>query len=108
MPTVTFVQHNKTVTVQDGETILDAALDNDIPLEHNCGGNCACATCHVIVQEGFEQLPEMTEDEEDQLDEAEGPTLTSRLGCQCALHGEQHVTVEIPHTLVTGGRVNQT
>ena len=112
MPTVTFLgddfpEEGRTVECADGENILDAALDNDIPLEHNCGGVCACSTCHVVVQDGYDGLPEITEDEEDQLDEADGLTLTSRLGCQCVLTGNQHVTVVVPHVLVREGRINQ-
>ena len=70
------------------------ALDNHIDLEHNCGGNCACTTCHVIIREGMNHLSEMDEDEEDRLDTAEGLTLTSRLGCQARIKGD--VVVEIP------------
>ncbi len=51
---VTFLPADITVEVDDGTSILDAALTHHIDLEHNCGGNCACSTCHVIVQEGME------------------------------------------------------
>jgi len=91
---ITFLPDNVTVDVKVGTTILDAALDNNIELNHNCGGFCACASCHVIVQEGMENLSEMQDDEEDQLEEADGLTLNSRLGCQGKIFGD--VTVEIP------------
>lgn len=94
MPKVTFLPDNITVEVEEGSSILGAALDNDIQLEHNCGGFCACTTCHIIVKTGQENLSEVEEDEEDMLDNAEGLTLSSRLGCQARVTGD--VVVEIP------------
>jgi 2Fe-2S ferredoxin len=101
---VTFLPLNQTVEVDDSKypladhgkpgSLLDIALANDIELEHNCGGSCACTTCHVIVREGAENLSEMAEDEEDRLDMAEGLTIRSRLGCQAVVRGD--VVVEIP------------
>ncbi len=75
-------------------SILDIALANDIELDHNCGGVGACSTCHVIVKSGMENLSEMDDDEADQVDNADGVTLNSRLGCQCIAQGD--VTVKIP------------
>ncbi len=94
MPKVTFLPQNITVEGKEGQSILDVALEHHIELEHNCGGNCACTTCHVIVKSGIDHLSKMQEDEEDRLDTAEGLTLTSRLGCQARLK-EGDVTVEI-------------
>ena len=101
---VTFLPLNKTVEVDDAKypladhgkpgSLLDIALAHEIHLEHNCGGSCACTTCHVIVREGKENLSVMEEDEEDRLDMAEGLTIHSRLGCQAIVRGD--VTVEIP------------
>ncbi len=91
---VTFLPQNITVEAEDDETILEVALANDIELEHNCGGNCCCTTCHVIVKEGYDNLSEMEEEEEDRLEECAELTATSRLGCQCRITG--NVAVEIP------------
>ena len=101
---VTFLPLGKTVEVDDAQypladhgkpgSLLDIALAHDIPLEHNCGGSCACTTCHVIVKAGAENLSKMEEDEEERLDTAEGLTLHSRLGCQAVVQGD--VVVEIP------------
>ncbi len=91
---VTFLPYNKTVLAKEGDTILDVALDNGIDLPHNCGGACACSTCHVIIKDGFNNLSEMEDNEADQLDEAEGLTLYSRLGCQAKIKGD--IVVEIP------------
>ena len=101
---VTFLPMNVIVDVDDEKypladhgrpgSLLDIALAHDIPLEHNCGGSCACTTCHVIVREGEDHLSTMEQDEEDRLDTAEGLTLHSRLGCQAVVNGD--VVVEIP------------
>jgi 2Fe-2S ferredoxin len=77
------------------ESILDVCLNFGLHLEHACGGNCACTTCHVIVTKGMENLSELDEDEEgDRLQMAPGLTLRSRLGCQCVVEGD--VEVQIP------------
>jgi 2Fe-2S ferredoxin len=101
---VTFLPQNVTVEVDDEKypladhgkpgSLLDIALANDIELEHNCGGSCACTTCHVVVKQGEQNLSSMEEDEEDRLDTATGLTIHSRLGCQAVVQGD--VVVEIP------------
>lgn len=93
-PKVTFLPGGEVVEVKEGTTILDAALDNNILIDHNCGGNCACSTCHTVIEEGIESLSAMTEDEEDMLDEVESLTETSRLACQCRI--TQNLVVRIP------------
>lgn len=77
-------------------SILDICLGHGIELDHACGGVCACSTCHVIVRKGLESCNEPTDEELDQLDEAYGTTLQSRLGCQCVPDGTSDVVVEIP------------
>lgn len=86
---------NQTVDVKEGETLLEAAENFNIPLQHACGGFCACTTCHVIVKEGEKNLSPAEEDEEERLDRATGVTLKSRLGCQAKVTGD--VVVEIQH-----------
>jgi 2Fe-2S ferredoxin len=77
-------------------SILDVLLAHGIHLEHACGGNCACTTCHVIVKNGFDKLSEAEESELDLLDKAPGLTPTSRLGCQAVIGDEAEITVVIP------------
>jgi 2Fe-2S ferredoxin len=77
-------------------SILDICDGHDIPLEHTCGGVCACSTCHVIVKEGLDACSAPTDDEYDQLEEAPGLTLRSRLGCQCVPNGSQRIVIEVP------------
>ncbi|MEW6052035.1 MAG: 2Fe-2S iron-sulfur cluster-binding protein [Candidatus Zixiibacteriota bacterium] len=95
MPKVRFLPMDIEVEVESGTAILDAALNNNIQIDHNCGGNCACSTCHIVVEEGFETLDEPSEDEIDMLDEAEGLTETSRLACQCIVQ-DKNMIVRIP------------
>jgi len=94
MPKVKFLPSETEVEVAEGTNLLDVALDNNVQIDHNCGGNCACSTCHVIIEKGFESLGEMTEDEEDMLDEAEDLTETSRLACQCLV--TKDMIIKIP------------
>lgn len=77
-------------------SILSTALGNGVVLEHSCGGVCACSTCHVIVKQGLESCNEALDEEADQLDEAPGTTLQSRLACQCVPDGTQNLIIEIP------------
>jgi 2Fe-2S ferredoxin len=93
MPKVTFLPMNETYDAKDGESLLDIAIEHDVPLQHACGGFCACTTCHVHVKSGLEHLSPSEEEEEERLDRATGITLQSRLGCQARVHGD--VTVEI-------------
>lgn len=71
--------------VEPNQSLLEVALKNDIELHHNCGGVCACSTCHLYVEAGEEFLEELTDKEEDFIDRAVNPRLNSRLGCQCVL-----------------------
>ena len=83
----------------DGQpgSILDVMLAHGIHLEHACGGNCACTTCHVIVKNGFDKLSEAEEREEDLLDRAPGLPPTSRLGCQAVVEDEDaEIVVVVP------------
>lgn len=83
--------------VAEGQSILETALLNDIDLHHNCGGVCACSTCHVYVEQGADFLEELSDKEEDFVDRAVNPRLESRLGCQCVLlKGSGEVTVRLP------------
>ena len=83
--------------VEPNQSILEIALINDIDLHHNCGGVCACSTCHSYIMEGEEHLEELSDKEEDFIDRAINPRLNSRLGCQCVLHpGDGQIVVTLP------------
>jgi 2Fe-2S ferredoxin len=78
------------------KSFLDVALEHGFQLEHACGGNCACTTCHVVVRSGMEHLSAMEDDEADKLDMAADLQLNSRLGCQVHFVEDGEVVVEIP------------
>ncbi len=82
----------------DGQpgSILDVLLGHGIALEHACGGNCACTTCHVVIKKGQELLSEMDDEEADRLDMAADLQLNSRLGCQTVIEKPGEIVVEIP------------
>ena len=83
--------------IEAGDAILEIVLKNDIELHHNCGGVCACTTCHIYVNKGMDHLEEITDKEEDFIDRAVNPRLNSRLGCQSLLlDGDGEVEVTIP------------
>jgi len=83
--------------VEDGQSILEVALLNEIDLHHNCGGVCACSTCHLYVNEGENHIEELSDKEEDFIDRAVSPRLNSRLGCQCVLLlGSGNIAVTLP------------
>jgi 2Fe-2S ferredoxin len=69
-------------------SFLDVAMNHGIPLEHACGGSCACTTCHLIIKQGMQNLSEMEDNEADRLDTAWDLTTTSRLGCQAVIKGD--------------------
>src|SRR5215208_6558416 len=107
MPKVTFILRDgteKTVEFEHGklpyqehglpESFLDVAMNCDIPLEHACGGSCACTTCHLIIKQGMQNLSEMEDNEADRLDTAWDLTTSSRLGCQAVIKGD--VVAEFP------------
>ncbi len=103
---LTFLPDNRTFEFEHGklqyqahgkrESILDVALNFGFHLEHACGGNCACTTCHVVVKRGAELLSEMDDAEADRLDMAADLQLNSRLGCQTVIEKPGEIVVEIP------------
>ena len=101
MPQIIFLPHEEIcsegamVEAEPGTTVLDAALENGIEIEHACEKSCACTTCHVIVREGFDSLEEAEETEEDMLDKAWGLEPESRLSCQ-AVVADEDLVIEIP------------
>jgi 2Fe-2S ferredoxin len=83
--------------IEDDQSILEVALKNDIELHHNCGGVCACSTCHLYVEQGEAFIEELSDKEEDFIDRAVNPRLNSRLGCQCMLNSSSgEIIVTLP------------
>ncbi|MFN8339372.1 MAG: 2Fe-2S iron-sulfur cluster-binding protein [Saprospiraceae bacterium] len=83
--------------VSKGYSILEVTEDVDVHLNHNCGGVCACSTCHIYLQKGQESIEEISDKEEDFIDRAINPRLESRLACQCIILDEDaDIEVIIP------------
>ena len=102
MPKITYITHDDqshTIEVQNGLTVMEGAVQNDIPgIDADCGGGMACATCHVYVKEEWlDKLPKKEDGEEDMLDMAFEPKKNSRLSCQLMVSDElDGLTVNIP------------
>ena len=87
MPKITYINSNAevhTIDVQSGLTVMEGAIQNDIPgIDADCGGGMSCATCHVYIDENWlDKLPQKEDGEEDMLDMAFEPKKNSRLSCQ--------------------------
>ena len=102
MPKITYNTHDNkvhTVEVQNGLSVMEGAVQNDIPgIDADCGGGMACATCHVYVkEEWWDKLPNKEDGEEDMLDMAYEPNKFSRLSCQIIVSNElDGLVVSIP------------
>ena len=93
MPKITykdFIGNTKTVNVESGLSVMEGAIQNDIPgIDADCGGSMACATCHVYVEEKWlNKLPKAEDAENDMIDMAYNPKKNSRLSCQIILSDE--------------------
>ena len=87
------------IDVQNGLTVMEGAVQNDIPgIDADCGGGMACATCHVYVQDKWlNKLPKKEDGEEDMLDMAFEPKQNSRLSCQLVVSDDlDGLVVNIP------------
>ena len=87
MPKITYLDNqgnSKTIDVENGLTVMEGAIQNDIPgIDADCGGSMACATCHVYVEEKwFSKIPKAEDAEIDMIDMAFEPKKNSRLSCQ--------------------------
>ena len=93
MPKIIYNTHDKkthAIDVQNGLTVMEGAVQNDIPgIDADCGGGMAFATCHVYVnEEWLDKLPNKEDGEEDMLDMAFEPKKNSRLSCQLIISDE--------------------
>ena len=102
MSKITYITHDNkthTVDVQNGLTVMEGAVQNDISgIDADCGGAMACATCHVYIkEEWWDKLPNKEDGEEDMLDMAYEPNKFSRLSCQVVVSDElDGLVVNIP------------
>ncbi len=102
MPKITYIEYNgtpHTVDVAVGLTVMEGAVQNDIPgIDADCGGACACSTCHAYVNPDWvDRLPAREDMEEDMLDFAHEPNERSRLTCQLQVTPEiDGLVVQMP------------
>jgi 2Fe-2S ferredoxin len=102
MVKITYIESSGTrheVTAEPGLTVMEAAVKNNVPgIEAECGGACACATCHVYVDEAWvEKTGQPQQMEEDMLDFAFDVRPTSRLSCQIRVKPEHDgLVVSVP------------
>ncbi len=90
MGKITFIEHDGTehlAEIEEGKSLMQAALDNGVPgIDADCGGSCACGTCHVIVDaQWLAKTGSATEAEEQMLDLTPEKAASSRLSCQVQL-----------------------
>ena len=93
MPKITYQDNkgnSKTIDVENGLTVMEGAIQNDIPgIDADCGGSMACATCHVYVEESWlNKLSKAEDSEQDMIDMAYKPEKNSRLSCQIVVSEE--------------------
>ena len=102
MPKITYKNNqggSKIIDVENGLTVMEGAIQNDIPgIDADCGGSMACATCHVYVEEKWlDKIPKAEEAEVDMIDMAFEPKKNSRLSCQLIVSDELNgLTVTTP------------
>ena len=102
MPKITYIDNqgsSQTIDVENGLTVMEGAIQNDIPgIDADCGGSMACATCHVYVEEKWlDKIPKAEEAEVDMIDMAFEPKKNSRLSCQLIVTDELNgLTVTTP------------
>ena len=93
MPKITYIDYegnSKTIKVDNGLSVMEGAIQNDIPgIDADCGGSMACATCHVYVEEKWlDKLSKPEDAEVDMIDMAYEPKKNSRLSCQLIVTDE--------------------
>lgn len=104
MPSVTYIEFDgtsHTVEADNGSSLMQAAVDNEVPgIDADCGGGCACATCHVYVDDAWiAKLNSADVMETSMLQLAEGVAENSRLSCQIELDdSHEGLTVRMPES----------
>ena len=93
MPKITyndFQGNSKTIEVENGLSVMEGAIQKDIPgIDADCGGSMACATCHVYVEDKWlDKIPKAEDAENDMIDMAFEPKKNSRLSCQIIVSDE--------------------
>jgi ferredoxin, 2Fe-2S len=95
MANITYLPADVTVVGDLQDSLLEVALDNEVEIDHNCGGNCACTTCAVFVEQGAYLLSPMAAEERETLEENEKLLPTLRLACQSRIVEDGQITLTL-------------
>ena len=102
MPTITVIEFNgqdHTIDIQSGRTLMENVLDSGVPgIDADCGGECSCATCHVIIDDAWMgKVGQPSDQEESMLDLNPDRGSNSRLSCQIQVSSEiDGIVVNLP------------
>ena len=102
MPKITYNTHDDkthTIDVQNGLTVMEGAIQNDIPgIDADCGGECSCATCHVLIDaDWMTKVGQPSDQEESMLDLNPDREVNSRLSCQISVNDDlDGIIVRLP------------
>lgn len=98
MQKVVFLPSNSVALGEKGKTLLDLAFENDIVIEHNCGGLCACTSCRILIKKGSNSLSKKSGQEAEILNSAGFTGEENRLSCRCEIINEsgEEIIAEIP------------
>lgn len=94
MPSITILPEGRKIDATEGSILLEALLGAGAGLEHRCGGNLRCGTCHVFIQEGRKSVSRTSPGENALLDATPGVGSKSRMACQVEL-GTEDIVVEL-------------
>jgi 2Fe-2S ferredoxin len=98
MSFITFLPENKFVPAEKNKSILDIAIDNDIIIEHICGGICSCTSCLILIKKGYKYFNAISEQELYQLKKSEYYSPKARLACVSKIISEpaENIIIDIP------------
>jgi ferredoxin, 2Fe-2S len=98
MPRIVFLPYDSAVTGEKGKSLLDIAFENDVLIEHNCGGLCACTSCKVLIKKNMRLLKEKSPEEKNILSDAGFKEDEYRLSCRCVIteNSDEEIIVYIP------------
>jgi 2Fe-2S ferredoxin len=104
MTKIIFIEHDGStheVEARDGNSVMETAIKNNVPgIDADCGGSCACATCHVYVDESWlGRLQAASPVEQSMLEFAQDTAANSRLSCQIKVSADlAGLTVRLPES----------
>jgi ferredoxin, 2Fe-2S len=95
MSTLTILPSGKTINAEVGKSLLELITAAGEDIQHKCGGNAECGSCHIFLQTGRKSVSKIQSAENGKLDSLVGIGSKSRLACQATVTGEEDITVEL-------------